>query len=252
MSRKFTTHFADPKGIIVQGLDGNGLLAEGTAKPTDATAGYAPGCLFLVRAGTIGLQLYFNEGSATSCLFHAIAFGGGSLAGLTATVAEINSLVTGSLATAAEINRSSDVSTRVVTLSGSTTITEVLHSDKILLMTGTGSAFTQTLPAATGSGGRYKFIVGAVNTSNHKIIALAGDLMVGTIWACSAAETPDLGQPWISLAATSNISVTLNGTTTGGLGVGDWVECVDIATDRWAVSGMTYCNGAEATPFATS
>ncbi len=94
MSRKFTQQFADPKGILIQGLDGNGLLAEGTAVPADTTAGYAPGCIFEKRAGTIGAQLYINEGSATSCLFHVIALGGLDLSTLVATATELNTLHT--------------------------------------------------------------------------------------------------------------------------------------------------------------
>ena len=55
--------------------DGNGnlLIAYGTTVPTDATSGYAKGCLFIdtdVATGTTGL--YCNKGTSTSCQFTAV------------------------------------------------------------------------------------------------------------------------------------------------------------------------------------
>ncbi len=168
---------------------------------------------------------------------------------ITSSATELN-ITDGVLATAAEINRSCDTSTRVVTLSGATTITEALHDKKILLMTGTGSALAQTLPAATGSGAEFLFIVGAVNTSNHVIQVTGNDVMYGNIIANSTGDTPDLAQPWPTAADSDTI--TLNGTTTGGLAVGDYVRLIDEATDKWMVSGLVTCNGTEATPFSAA
>lgn len=54
------------------------LDAFGTTVPTDATAGYATGCIFRQTDGATGTTLYVNEGSATSCDFNAI----GTTAGL--------------------------------------------------------------------------------------------------------------------------------------------------------------------------
>ena len=48
-------------------------LAYGSTVPTDATAGYAPGCRFIHTDGTTGTALYVNEGTATSCDFNALA-----------------------------------------------------------------------------------------------------------------------------------------------------------------------------------
>jgi len=44
---------------------------EGTTVPTDATAGYAPGCIFIKTDGGAGTTLYINEGTAASCDFNA-------------------------------------------------------------------------------------------------------------------------------------------------------------------------------------
>ena len=145
---------------------------------------------------------------------------------------------------------SAPTSTRTVTLTGATTLSRATHEGRVLLMTGTGSSLAQTLPAATGSGDVYKFVVGAVNTSNHVIKVTTNDVMFGVITTCSTGDTPDLAQPWITAADSDTI--TLNGTTTGGLSVGDWVECIDIAADKWLVRGVTTSSGSEATPFSAT
>lgn len=56
---------SEPDGLIV--------LDKGTTVPTDATAGYAIGCLFLHTDGGAGTALYINEGTANSCDFNAVA-----------------------------------------------------------------------------------------------------------------------------------------------------------------------------------
>jgi len=48
------------------------VLAYGTTVPTDATTGYAEGCIFIHVDGTTGTAVYINEGSDTSCDFNAV------------------------------------------------------------------------------------------------------------------------------------------------------------------------------------
>lgn len=154
-------------------------------------------------------------------------------------------------ATAAEITRVADVSARIVNLAVSTAITEAAHEGRTVVMGGAGSARTFTLPASTGGGGRYRFVVGAVNTSNYLIkVANASDVMYGNILTNSTGDTPDLAQPWPT--AVDSDTITLNGTTTGGAAVGDFVVFEDIAANKWAVWGVTTSSGAEATPFSAS
>ena len=138
----------------------------------------------------------------------------------------------------------------MLSLATSTVLSNQYHVGKILLLTGTGSAFTQTLPAAAGTGKMYRFVVGAVNTSNHVIDAGSeGADFFGNVITNSTGDTPDLAQPWV--AATNDNTITLNGTTTGGAGVGDWIDCIDIATNKWMVRGVTTTTSTEATPFST-
>lgn len=146
--------------------------------------------------------------------------------------------------------RNTAVAARIVSLTGSTSITAATHGDRVCVLNGTGSAFTQTLPAATGSGARFLFLVGAVNTSNHLIKVTGNDVMYGNIITNSTGDTPDLAQPWPT--AIDSDTITLNGTTTGGQAVGDFVELVDFATDKWWVYGITTTSGTEATPFSAT
>lgn len=140
---------------------------------------------------------------------------------------------------------------RIIDLATSTTLTRATHEGKTLRLTGTGAAFTQTLPAATGSGDRYNFVVGAVNTSNHVIKVVGNDIIVGNVWGNSIGDTPDLGQPWPTAADSDTI--TLNGTTSGGAKVGDAIVLEDFAADTWRiVTGHITQSGTEETPFSAA
>jgi hypothetical protein len=170
---------------------------------------------------------------------------------VTSTAAELN-ILTGVTATAAEINRATDVSGRVVVLTATTAITEALHEGKTLLMqeAGGNALCTFTLPAATGSGARYRFVVGEVNTSNYVIKSVVGtDLMEGIILGASTTDSAtDAARTWLSGA--TDDTITLNGTTTGGAALGDWIELEDLTATGWYVRGCVTQSGSEATPFS--
>lgn len=168
------------------------------------------------------------------------------VAGSLLTTTEIN-LLDGLLATSAEINRSSDLTGRIVNLAVDTGITVADHEGRTVVMGGAGSSRTFTLPAATGSGARFRFVVGAVNTSNYVIKSVAGaDLMEGAILFLTDAGDAVEGFE----AGATDDTITLNGTTTGGAAVGDWVELEDISATGWAVRGVVTGTGDEVTPFS--
>lgn len=239
MSRKFLPQFADPRGVLLTNLlgFGNGLIAEGSTVPADTTAGYAAGCLFFKRGGTVGAQLYINQGSNTSCLFQALTSTGGiDLSGL--------------LATAVELNRAADVSTRVIAVPAATTtltLTEATHEGKTLVISSTGG-LAVTPPAATGSGGKYRFICGAViSGGNFTVDAKAGNSSdVFTGWMQSYKATTFTPYP---TAANSNL-ITFDGSTKGGAAIGDWFEIEDFATHEWKVTGYTIQSGTIASMFS--
>ncbi len=108
-----------------------------------------------------------------------------------------------------------------------------------------------TLPA-NNPGVYYDFFVSVTITSGAaKVITATGtELMVGQILNCDT-DSSDAVAIWKSLVATSNIAVSMNGTTTGGI-KGDWFRVTCLNTTTWAVNGMTTGTSTVATPFATS
>ena len=154
-------------------------------------------------------------------------------------------------ATAAEVIRACDVSARIVTITETGSITAAVNDGKVNLLgeVGGNALVTLTLPAATGSGARYYFCVSVVNTSNYVIkVADATDTIDGTVM-CVA----DGGDTVVGFEADgTDDTITLNGTTTGGAAIGDWVELIDIAANQYAVSGQLTASGSEATPFSAT
>lgn len=156
----------------------------------------------------------------------------------------------GILATTAELNRATDLSTRIVTITATGAITEIAHEGKTCLLAEVGgdAAVTLTLPAATGGGGRYRFVVDVVNTSGYVIKAAVGaDVFLGSIIGNDGGA---LTTPLVWRAGATDDTLTLNGTTSGGVFRGDWVEFEDISATGWAVRGVVDQSGVEITPFS--
>lgn len=170
------------------------------------------------------------------------------LGGVTADAAELNTM-DGILATTAELNRAADVSTRLVAAGSTLAVTEALHDGKtILLDTATGSVCT--LPASSGSGARFRFVVSVIATSNSHVVKVANgtDVMAGfALVAQDAADTAVM----FETGATSD-TITLNRTTTGSTQKGETIEVEDIATGFWAVRVIVAATGTEATPFSAT
>ncbi len=111
------------------------------------------------------------------------------------------------------------------------------------------AGITMTLPAATGTGSKYKIVVGTTVTSNSlKVqVANATDVMTGTaLFGQDAADTAVL----FETAATDD-TITLNGSTTGGI-KGDIIELEDLASGLWVVTVRGSATGTEATPFSAT
>jgi len=153
-------------------------------------------------------------------------------------------------ATPAEIIRVADVSTRIVTLVATGNIVLATHEGKTLLMgeVGGNAEAAFTLPAATGSGATYTFVVSVVNTSNYIIQVTTTDIMQGSI----ITKDADAGGAQAWPTAADSDTITLNGTTTGGVSIGDTIKLIDILSGTWAVSGQVTQSGVEATMFSAA
>jgi len=143
--------------------------------------------------------------------------------------------------------------TELVTLTATGAITAATHAGRILLMgeVGGNAAATFTLPASTGTGHKYKFVVSVVNTSNYVIQVVGDDIMQGHIVTDSTADgATDEVINWKT--ASDSDTLTFNATTSGGVQIGDWIELIDVASDTWMVFGYTTTSGTEVTPFSAA
>lgn len=149
---------------------------------------------------------------------------------------------------AAAIARVCDHATRMVNLAVSTTVSQAIHESRFIVMRGASAARTFTLPNATGTGSIYRFVVGEVNTSGYLIKSNRGaDVLKGQVINTNSGSA-GAARGWYPGA--TDDTITLNGTTTGGSNVGDWIELVDVAANTWVVNGITTGTGTVATPFS--
>lgn len=113
-----------------------------------------------------------------------------------------------------------------------------------LVVVNRAAGCTITLPDATGSGYRYLITTIADQTGDLVIQAPdASNVMQGV------AMTDMTGVVWPTADATDTI--TLNGTTSGGL-KGARVELIDVAADTWHVFVVSEASGTEVTPFSAA
>lgn len=106
-----------------------------------------------------------------------------------------------------------------------------------------------TLPACTGSGIVYKFMIGTTVTSNSTTIKVANSSDTMTGLALSAADSGNSVNGWETAADTDTI--TFDGSTTGGI-KGDMVTLTSVATNLWHVEVISSSTGTEATPFSAT
>ena len=121
------------------------------------------------------------------------------------------------------------------------------HSGAPILLN-RAAGITVTLPAASGSGAKFLFIVGTTVTSNNNVIQVTGnDIMTGGAWlAQDAADTAVMFE-----TAADSDTITANGSTKGGI-KGETIELIDIAADTWWVRVMGSATGTEASPFSAA
>lgn len=121
------------------------------------------------------------------------------------------------------------------------TLNYSLHNDGIVVINRAAGCVV-TLPAATGSGARFRVMVGTTITSNSfKLqVANASDTMAGHITTSLAtgAAGADFGE---ALTSTDD-TITCNGTTTGGI-AGSYVEAEDVAANLWRINGALIGSG---------
>lgn len=137
----------------------------------------------------------------------------------------------------------------IVTITAATaTATPEAHAGRLMLLErAAGQAIT--LPAATGTGHVYDFLVTTTITSNTTTIKVANatDVMAGV---AIVANDTDASASIFETAASSD-TITFNGSTTGGI-AGATVTLRDVKAGLWSVRVVGAATGSEATPFSAT
>lgn len=145
-------------------------------------------------------------------------------------------------------NRIDQISPGVEVETGDFQVTSHKHGNKIIVLdNAAGQAIT--LPAATGTGDTYKFFIRTTITSNSTTIKVPD----GDHTMCGYAQVlQDGGDTEVAFetAATTD-TITLNGTTTGGIKNGV-LQLTDIGQDEFLVEIVQPATGTEATPFSAT
>lgn len=134
-------------------------------------------------------------------------------------------------------------------IAGGATKTAGASDEGGIVLLDTAAGTTVTLPAATGTGNKFKFIVSVKPTSNqHRIDAPGTSVFYGSINILDL----DAAAQGAFASGSGNNRIDFNGTTKGGQ-VGDMIEVVDIGTNAYAVFGQARCPAGSnpVTPFAT-
>lgn len=121
----------------------------------------------------------------------------------------------------------------------------------------TAAGSVVTLPAATGSGKTFRFIVTVLATSaSHKVqVANASDSMLGFAFFADTDGTAAVnGFVTVNSGtqSTNSDTITLNRTTTGSVTLGEYIECVDFAANKWRVECFLTNTSTPATPFSAA
>ena len=137
-----------------------------------------------------------------------------------------------------------------IAVGASLTITAANSGYTFLLNNAAGSV--ATLPAATGTGNKYRFVVTTTTTSGaHKILAASvSDFINGNATGHTAAGA---ALAFSAAAATAHsIQMPFAGSQPSGGFIGDEFEFIDAATNLWQVRGVYQAGTTATTPFSSA
>jgi len=222
---------------FIEGETGAKITAELTRLKNETPSSFAP---FLYDI-TNGVLKYYDRVAAAVKQFATLT-GVETLTNKTLTSPVITGVVTGPAP---------------VSITGATQILTAAAHAGVTVVANRAAGIAFTLPAATGTGNKYRIIVGTTLTSGSLSVAVASgtDFMRGV----AIFETDDAGNvpqtfPTANTGtvATESDTITFNRTTTGLGTIGDYIEIEDIAAAVFAVKVVTNANGTEATPFTVA
>lgn len=133
---------------------------------------------------------------------------------------------------------------RLRSITAATTLSQELHDGQTLYVNNT-TGFAITLPAANGTGAKFKlFIAATVASGSHTVVCAGSDVYKGFAHLFGD-DTSALG----GFSTTSGTTITMDGSTRGGF-AGDVIELEDVASGIWSVRMYGHATGTEATPFS--
>jgi len=111
---------------------------------------------------------------------------------------------------------------------------------------------TITLPASSGSGLKFRFVLGSTLTSGTFVVKVANatDVFVGGVIINDIGDTTVATADFHPTAATSD-TFTMTQSIGGGK-QGDWVEFEDIKSGFWAVNGVMQGVTDPTSPFSAT
>jgi hypothetical protein len=139
------------------------------------------------------------------------------------------------------------MSLKPISLTTTTTIDRDSHINTILALD-LAAGFAVTLPEATGSGDIYRFVIKTTTTGAYTIAALTTDVIAGAV----TLATTNVVDGIVAATSATSDKISMNGSTTGGLAGGTYIELIDALDATWHVTGTLRTSGAEATPFAAT
>jgi len=127
-----------------------------------------------------------------------------------------------------------------------TSSTYVVQPEDNTIVLNRAAGIAATLPAATGSGAVYRFVVAATFTGDASVVTTGGDLLTGT--ALLFADAGDTTVGFATAADTIRLDMFDTGNVGGGI-KGAHAVFTDVAANLWHVHYVSDAAGAEATPF---
>lgn len=112
------------------------------------------------------------------------------------------------------------------------------------------AGFAITVPAASGTGNKYRFVSGIALTGDTTITAPSGTILKGAVLINNSGDTTAATAD-VYPAGSSDEVITFDASEGAGK-VGDYVELEDIASGVYAVSGLFTAMHDPATPFSSA
>lgn len=138
---------------------------------------------------------------------------------------------------------------RVNIVAAALQLSELKQGDRQNVRLNLAAGQALVLPFATGKGGMYRLYVETTYTSSATLKVQTGNNpktgATDKIWGVATVTGTTPG----TFAATANGTVTMNGSTTGGL-VGSYIEIEDVNFGEWRIEANLLGSGTAATPFS--